>query len=139
MRVSAATLAAGSASTVAFAGWRLGRGDIPVYDGKLATTDAGEIRAGIELPVLRDAAIDGPRAQRKRTDVEVDIATLEREQRALELSRDAAIALRVRDTVSRQEPTMRASSGSRRTATSACAGRPPRATSRRSSCSTMRG
>lgn len=87
--VRARTIALGM---VAFAGWRLGRGDIPVYDGKLATTDAGEIRAGIELPVLRDAAIDGPRAQRKRTDVEVDIATLEREAKALELSRDAAIA-----------------------------------------------
>lgn len=87
--VRARTIALGM---VAFAGWRLGRGDIPIYDGKLATTNAGEIRAGIEVPVLRDAAIDAPRALRKRTDVEVDIAALEREQRALELSREAAIA-----------------------------------------------
>lgn len=87
--VRARTVALGM---VAFAGWRLGRGDIPVYDGKLATADGGELRAGIELPVLRDAGIDSPRAQRRKADIEGEIAQIEREARSLELSRDAALA-----------------------------------------------
>jgi len=77
---------------VAFAGWRLGRGDIPLYYGELATADRGELRAGVEVPVLRDALVDAPRTVRSKADIDTEIAGLEREQRALELARDAAIA-----------------------------------------------
>ncbi|MBC8068152.1 MAG: TolC family protein [Deltaproteobacteria bacterium] len=77
---------------VAFAGWRLGRGDIPAYDGRLATADGGELRAGIEVPVLRDALVDAPRTLRRKADIDAEIAELERAQRGLEIARDAAIA-----------------------------------------------
>lgn len=43
--------------------WRLGRGDIPVYKEGDATAEAGEARAGIELPLLRDGPIDARRAK----------------------------------------------------------------------------
>jgi outer membrane protein TolC len=87
--VRARTIALGM---VAFAGWRLGRGDIPIYDGRLATTDAGELRAGVEVPVLQGAAVDAPRTARRKADIDAEIASLEREQRELELARDAALA-----------------------------------------------
>lgn len=85
----ARTLAAGM---VAFGGWRLGGGNIPVYDGKLATLNGGEVRAGIEMPLLRDAAIDAPRAERRKADVALDVATLERDSKGLALALDAATA-----------------------------------------------
>ncbi len=87
--VRAQTLAFGM---VAFAGWRLGRGNIPIYDGRLVTADAGEVRAGIELPLLRGGIIDGARANRRKADIDADIAELERSVRALELARDAALS-----------------------------------------------
>lgn len=87
--VRARTVALGM---VAFGGWRLGRGNIPAYDGRLVTADAGELRAGVEVPVLRDALVDAPRTARRKADVDAEIAELERQQRSLELARDAAIA-----------------------------------------------
>lgn len=45
-----------------FAGWRLGRGEFASYDGKLQTDSAGEYRAGVRLPTLRDRALDPRRA-----------------------------------------------------------------------------
>jgi len=49
-----------------FGGYRLGRGDIAVYDGKLETNEFGEVRAGFVVPVLRNGPIDRRRASRER-------------------------------------------------------------------------
>lgn len=87
--VRARTVAFGLAP---FAGWRLGRGEFPIYDGRLATARGGEIRAGFELPLLRDGWFDAARANRRKADNGRSIARLEVEQRRLELLRDAALA-----------------------------------------------
>jgi outer membrane protein, heavy metal efflux system len=75
-----------------FVGWRLGRGNFPIYDGRLTTARGGEIRAGLELPLLRDGWIDASRANRRKADRGRSIARLEAEQRRLELLRDAAVS-----------------------------------------------
>jgi cobalt-zinc-cadmium efflux system outer membrane protein len=45
-----------------FGGYRLGLGDYPVYYGQQKTADGGEFRAGVQIPLLKDAAIDRRRA-----------------------------------------------------------------------------
>lgn len=45
-----------------FGGYRLGYGDYPVYYGDRKTADGGEFRAGVQIPLLKDAAIDRRRA-----------------------------------------------------------------------------
>jgi outer membrane protein TolC len=46
-----------------FTGYRLGRGDYPSYEQGKLTYNLGEIRAGIEVPWLRDRRIDERRAK----------------------------------------------------------------------------
>lgn len=87
--VRARTMAFGM---VAFAGWRIGRGDFPIYDGRLRTAEGGELRAGLELPLLQGGRTDPARATRKKAERGRSIARLEAEQRRLELLRDAAVA-----------------------------------------------
>jgi cobalt-zinc-cadmium efflux system outer membrane protein len=76
----------------AFAGWRLGAGGIPDYDLKLATLDRGEWRAGIDLPLLRDRAIDRARADERKAETSRAVARAELTRRQLELARDAIVA-----------------------------------------------
>lgn len=45
-----------------FAGYRLGLGDFPIYNGGQKTGNGGEFRAGFLLPLLRDGSIDRRRA-----------------------------------------------------------------------------
>lgn len=45
-----------------YGGYRLGRGDFPVYYGDRLTAEDGELRAGLVVPFLRDAPIDKRRA-----------------------------------------------------------------------------
>ena len=49
-----------------FGGYRLGRGDFAVYDGKSETNELGEARAGLAVPLLRNGPIDRRRASRTR-------------------------------------------------------------------------
>lgn len=74
-----------------YAGYRIGLGDYPVYDGKLETNDYGEVRAGVRVPVLRDGPIDRRRASIARAEIGVDIARLGRDQQVLEVSRAAGL------------------------------------------------
>lgn len=46
-----------------FTGYRIGNGNFPVYDQNRETYDYGEVRAGMELPSLRDTHIDARRAK----------------------------------------------------------------------------
>ena len=45
-----------------FSGYQVSGGSFPDYDGKFQTNGAGEYRAGMRLPLMRDRAVDGRRA-----------------------------------------------------------------------------
>jgi len=72
------------------AGYRIGRGSIAPYDGKLATDDHGELRAGLRVPMLRDGSIDRRRANITRASLGVDLARLSKDQQRLEITRAAS-------------------------------------------------
>lgn len=74
----------------AFAGYRLGRGEFPVYDGKLATNQYGEVRAGARINILRDGPIDRRRATIQRTEIGVDVAARGVDQQRLDAKRLAS-------------------------------------------------
>ena len=65
-----------------FAGYRNGYGEFPTYNLGQKTADGGELRAGIVIPLLRDRAIDRPRAglQQARLDVQIAEPTIERQR-----------------------------------------------------------
>ena len=46
-----------------FTGWRSGQGNFPVYDTKYATFSGGELRGGVEVPLLKGGSIDERRAK----------------------------------------------------------------------------
>lgn len=73
-----------------FAGWRMGVGDFAVYDQKGETLSAGELRAGLSLPLLRDRAIDKRRAERAVGQLEPQGARAAQAQTRLEVRRAAA-------------------------------------------------
>jgi cobalt-zinc-cadmium efflux system outer membrane protein len=57
-----------------YAGYRLGRGDFAIYDGKDVTEPGGEARLGFNLPLLRNRAIDERRAGLKVAELGLGIA-----------------------------------------------------------------
>lgn len=71
------------------AGYRVGLGDFPIYDGKLATNASGEVRAGLSLPLLRNGPIDRRRANIERAKVGERIADEGVRLQRLELERAA--------------------------------------------------
>lgn len=73
----------------AFAGWRIGRGEFAVYDGKLQTLEFGEIRGGLNVPVWRNGPIDRRRATRARAEIGRDVARLTVQQQRIEVRRAA--------------------------------------------------
>ncbi len=73
-----------------FAGYRIGRGEYPVYDGKLATNQYGEARAGARLNIWRDGPIDRRRANVRRAELGVDAATQSADQQRIEATRVAS-------------------------------------------------
>jgi len=76
--------------TTAFAGWKLGTGEFPVYDGRLETLDHGELRAGVQVPLWRNGPIDRRRANLERAKLGLEIADLYVTQQKIELRRVAA-------------------------------------------------
>lgn len=72
------------------AGYRIGRGSYPAYDGKLETNNYGEVRGGLRVPVVRDGPIDRRRANIKRASLGVDIAKLSKDQQHVEITRIAS-------------------------------------------------
>jgi len=73
-----------------FAGYRNGYGEFPTYNLGQKTADGGEFRAGVSIPLLRDRAIDRPRAnvQQARLDAAVAEPVIERQR--LDFQRAAA-------------------------------------------------
>lgn len=74
------------------AGYRLGRGAFPLYKGEYQTTDAGEVRAGAAVPLLRGGAIDERRANISVTRERARAARCERDTTVLDLQADAVAA-----------------------------------------------
>jgi outer membrane protein, heavy metal efflux system len=77
---------------VGFAGWRFGQGSFPAYDGRLETARAGELRAGVKVPLWRDGAIDRRRTLIRQSDRRLDQAERQAEATRLELQLAAARA-----------------------------------------------
>lgn len=72
-----------------YGGYRVGRGDFAQYDAKTLTLDSGEFSAGVNLPLLRDRAVDARRAGLRRADVGLDIATQSVAKARLSFFKDA--------------------------------------------------
>lgn len=74
----------------AFAGYRLGVGTFPSYDGKLETLEHGEVRAGVHIPVLKNGPIDRRRASLQKARLGRRIAELTVDEQRLQFRRAAA-------------------------------------------------
>lgn len=76
----------------AYAGWRLGLGRFAVYDLRGKTAAAGELRAGLSLPLWQGGAIDRRRADTRVAALAQEAAVVELDARWLELERAAGRA-----------------------------------------------
>jgi outer membrane protein, heavy metal efflux system len=72
-----------------FAGYRLGTGNFAIYDGKNETNPAGELRAGLSVPIWRDGPTDRRRINIKKSKLGVEVATTHVTQQQIELIRNA--------------------------------------------------
>lgn len=72
-----------------FGGWRRGVGDYPVYEGKSQTTDSGEARIGVNVPLWRNRDIDRRRATLQQAEMGQLIAGHEYGQALIEVTRTA--------------------------------------------------
>lgn len=73
-----------------FAGYRGGYGEFPTYNLGQKTADGGEFRAGVTVPLLRDRAIDRPRANVQQARIDVALAEPVIERQRLDFLRAAA-------------------------------------------------
>lgn len=77
------------AGTSFFAGYRLGSGNFPSYEGKRVTNELGEIRAGAVVPLIRNREIDRNRAELKKADIDRVLADLNIQRLKIEVLREA--------------------------------------------------
>ena len=75
-----------------FTGYRLGRGNFPVYDQKMWTYNQGELRAGVEMPWLRDRLIDDRRAKILVSKLSVTISKKDLDLKKLQARRDGVFS-----------------------------------------------
>lgn len=75
-----------------FGGYRYGEGDVPSYEGKRITDEAGEVRLGVELPLLRGGRIDAARAGIERAELELEEMTPVTRLAQAETLREASLA-----------------------------------------------
>ena len=73
-----------------FAGWKLGTGQFPVYEGRQQTLEYGELRAGVNVPLWRNGPIDRRRANLGRAELGNDIAALSVSEQRIQYRRAAA-------------------------------------------------
>ncbi len=73
-----------------FTQYRGGYGDFPSYYGDRKTADGGEIRSGIQIPLLRDREIDRARATLEQARLNRDAAEPFVERQRIEFQRAAA-------------------------------------------------
>lgn len=74
------------------AGYNLGVGGLPDYYGELATGPAGELSAGVTVPLLKGRAIDAERAALQAAGVRVEAAEAIVDTARLVVTRDASLA-----------------------------------------------
>ncbi|WP_244982816.1 TolC family protein [Croceicoccus marinus] len=67
----------------AYGGYRVSRGDFPIYEDKAFTNELGELKIGALYSLLRDRLIDERRAQRSIAARGIDIARFEAEAAAI--------------------------------------------------------
>lgn len=75
-----------------FAGYRVGRGDFPSYLGGDKTNESGELRAGIEIPLLKDGAVDARRTKLRTAELGRQAADPRIEIQRIEMMRSASEA-----------------------------------------------
>jgi outer membrane protein, heavy metal efflux system len=73
-----------------FGGYRLGLGKIQDYYGERTTWSAGEVRAGVSVPLLRNGPTDRRRTSIQRAELGRHVAGLSVEQQRIEVGRLAA-------------------------------------------------
>jgi outer membrane protein TolC len=73
-----------------FVGWRYGQGRFAAYDLKALTGTQGELRAGFEVPLLRNGPIDRRRASLRRAELGEEAARAQSLQTLLETLRGSA-------------------------------------------------
>lgn len=73
-----------------FAGYKLGRGQFPIYDGRQQTLEYGEARVGVNIPLWRNGPIDRRRANLGRAELGKDLATLSIAEQRIQFRRAAA-------------------------------------------------
>ncbi len=66
-----------------FGGYRFGRGSFADYDGKLVTSQVGELRAGLQVPLLRDGMTDSRRTKIAKSEVGVQLAATKLHQQLI--------------------------------------------------------
>ncbi len=75
-----------------FAGYRVGRGDFPADLNSAKTNEGGELRAGVEIPLLKDGYIDSARTNLRAAEIRRRAAEPRVELRRLEVVRQASEA-----------------------------------------------
>ncbi len=75
-----------------FTKYRIGANDFPSYNNNYLTAELGELSAGITIPLLRDRAIDEPRAELQQAELERLMANPFVQRVRIELFRDGAQA-----------------------------------------------
>lgn len=76
--------------TSVFAGYRIGLGDYPSYDGKLETNRYGEVRVGARVNLWRDGPFDRRRANIERAERGIDVAARSFDQQRIDAVRLAS-------------------------------------------------
>jgi cobalt-zinc-cadmium efflux system outer membrane protein len=74
-----------------FAGYRIGRGSFPDYSLGLATNDYGEVRGGLNVPLVRNGPTDRRRTQIERANLGVDASKAQQQQTQLDVVRAASL------------------------------------------------
>lgn len=72
-----------------YAGYRVSRGDFPIYEDKSFTNRLGEVKLGGYFALLRDRFIDDRRAKLSLAERDIDIAKLDRDMVAIGVQRRA--------------------------------------------------
>ena len=75
-----------------FGSYRIGVGDLPVYEEERRTLDSGEIKLGVNVPLWRDGPIDNRRAKIAKTRANARATAFDRDTVRLGLLLDGAAA-----------------------------------------------
>lgn len=75
--------------TTFFSGYRLGNGSFADYDGKKETLSLGEWRGGLEVPLLKNGAIDPSRAEIQALQMQLQIVDLDIFEKRLKFTQKA--------------------------------------------------